>query len=172
MTTRRRRRPPAAQTQRARAAPLRQRLRVPWATRCRRRRRSAATDGRRHRAAHRPPPRPPPPRRTGSERPAAVRCGSAPAAPLHVTTDVLDIVINLKGGELDQADLMEYPLRKDTPNIPVRLLSYEPPPTLYLLQSGLIGAAGETAPTHLGDLEIRAKRVSRSRRAPMSCACR
>jgi YidC/Oxa1 family membrane protein insertase len=73
----------------------------------------------------------------------------APAMPLHVSTDVLDIVINLKGGELDQADLKEYPLRKDTPNIPVRLFSYEPPPTLYLLQSGLIGTAGETAPTHL-----------------------
>jgi YidC/Oxa1 family membrane protein insertase len=73
----------------------------------------------------------------------------APTAPLHVSTDVLEIGINLKGGELDQADLKEYPLRKDTPNIPVRLLSYEPPPTLYLLQSGLIGTAGEAAPTHL-----------------------
>src|SRR4029077_6427121 len=73
----------------------------------------------------------------------------APTAPLHVSTDVLEIGINLKGGELDQADLKDYPLRKDTPNIPVRLLSYEPPPTLYLLQSGLIGTAGEAAPTHL-----------------------
>ena len=72
----------------------------------------------------------------------------APSMPLHVSTDVLEIGINLKGGELNQADLKEYPLRKDTPNIPVRLLSYEPPPTLYLLQSGLIGAGGEAAPTH------------------------
>jgi YidC/Oxa1 family membrane protein insertase len=72
-----------------------------------------------------------------------------PTAALHVSTDVLEIGINLKGGELDQADLKDYPLRKDTPNIPVRLLSYEPPPSLYLLQSGLIGSAGETAPTHL-----------------------
>ena len=69
--------------------------------------------------------------------------------PLHVSTDVLEIGINLKGGELAQADLKDYPLRKDTPNIPVRLLSYEPPPTLYLLQSGLTGTAGEAAPTHL-----------------------
>ena len=73
----------------------------------------------------------------------------APTTPLRVSTDVLEIGINLKGGELDQSDLKEYPLRKDTPNIPVRLLSYEPPPTLYVLQSGLIGAAGEAAPTHL-----------------------
>jgi YidC/Oxa1 family membrane protein insertase len=71
------------------------------------------------------------------------------AASLRVTTDVLDIGINLKGGELDRADLKDYPLRKDTPNVPVRLLSFEPPPSLYLLQSGLIGAADEAAPTHL-----------------------
>jgi YidC/Oxa1 family membrane protein insertase len=68
---------------------------------------------------------------------------------LHVTTDVLDVVINLKGGELDQADLLKYPLRKDAPDIPVRLLSREPPATLYLLQTGLIGGAGEAAPTHV-----------------------
>ncbi len=98
--------------------------------------------------------------------PQAAGAASAPAAPagqaapaatdtdgldtaLRVTTDVLDIGINLKGGELDRADLKEYPLRKDTPNVPVRLLSFEPPPSLYLLQSGLIGTAGEAAPTHL-----------------------
>ena len=84
--------------------------------------------------------------------PAALAAPSAsdsgPPVPLHVTTDVLDIGINLKGGELDRADLLQYPLRKDTPNIPVRLLSYEPPPTRYLVQSGLTGVAGEAAPTH------------------------
>ena len=79
--------------------------------------------------------------------------GAAPAPdassgpPLHVTTDVLDVAINLKGGELDQADLLQYPLRKDAPNIPVRLLSRDPP-TLYVLQTGLVGEAGEAAPTH------------------------
>jgi YidC/Oxa1 family membrane protein insertase len=78
----------------------------------------------------------------------APRSGEA-AGSVRVTTDVLDIEINLKGGELERADLTAYPLRKDTPNIPVRLLSYEPPPTLYLLQSGLTGTAGEAAPTHL-----------------------
>jgi YidC/Oxa1 family membrane protein insertase len=81
---------------------------------------------------------------------ASLPTSDAPVgAPLHVTTDVLDIGINLKGGELDRADLLQYPLRKDTPNIPVRLLSYEPPPTLYVLQSGLTGGNGEAAPTHL-----------------------
>jgi YidC/Oxa1 family membrane protein insertase len=74
---------------------------------------------------------------------------SAPAVPLRVTTDVLNVEISLKGGELERADLLQYPQHKDTPNIPVRLLSYEPPPTLYLLQSGLTGPAGEATPTHL-----------------------
>src|SRR5271170_4200186 len=69
--------------------------------------------------------------------------------PLHVTTDVLDVVINLKGGELDQADLLQYPLRKDAPHVPVTLLRRAPPDSLYVLQTGLIGTAGEAAPTHL-----------------------
>ena len=82
-----------------------------------------------------------------TESPAAVP--SAAPLLLHVVTDVYDISINLKGGEVDRADLLEYPLRKDTPHTPVRLESREPPATLYLLQSGLAGSAGESAPTHL-----------------------
>src|SRR5258708_10572309 len=84
--------------------------------------------------------------------------GAAPTAddstsqPVRVSTDVFNVVINLKGGELDQADLLQYPLRKDAPNIPVRLLSREPPDSLYLLQTGLSGGARETAPTHLTTL--------------------
>src|SRR5580692_2891295 len=80
---------------------------------------------------------------------AAGAAGAAPTQLLHVVTDVLDISINLKGGELDRAELLEYPLRKDAPGTPVRLLSREPPAALYLLQSGLAGGAGEAAPTHL-----------------------
>jgi YidC/Oxa1 family membrane protein insertase len=80
--------------------------------------------------------------------PAGAASSEAPVGePLHISTDVLDVSINLKGGELDRADLPQYPLRKDTPNIPVRLLSHDPPPTLYVLQSGLTGGS-EAAPTH------------------------
>jgi YidC/Oxa1 family membrane protein insertase len=67
--------------------------------------------------------------------------------PVHVVTDVLDVTIDLKGGELDHADLLLYPLRKDTPHVPVTLLSRDPS-TLYLLQSGLNGVDGGAAPTH------------------------
>jgi YidC/Oxa1 family membrane protein insertase len=81
---------------------------------------------------------------------AAAESGSAAAGPpLQVVTDVLEVSINLKGGELDRADLLQYPLRKDTPGTPVRLLSREPPASLYLMQSGLAGGPGEAAPTHL-----------------------
>jgi YidC/Oxa1 family membrane protein insertase len=80
---------------------------------------------------------------------AAAAESAGVSQPVRVSTDVLDMQINLKGGELDQADLLLYPLRKDTPNVPVRLLSDAPPSSLYLLQTGLTGAAGEAAPTHL-----------------------
>ena len=107
------------------AAPRRQRLRAPWATPCRKR----AVHGAAGRAVRGRSPRRPPPRRATRRRSAGrVRIRDEHRhMPLHVITDVLDVVINLKGGELDQADLLEYPLRKDTPNIPVRLLSREPP---------------------------------------------
>jgi YidC/Oxa1 family membrane protein insertase len=87
--------------------------------------------------------------------PATVDAGSRiagaeqpPGAPVHVVTDVLDIGVSLRGGELERADLLQYPLHKDTPNVPVRLLNHDGD-DLYLLQSGLTGAAGEAAPTHL-----------------------
>jgi len=79
-------------------------------------------------------------RNAGAEQP--------PGAPVHVVTDVLDIAVSLKGGELERADLLQYPLHKDTPNVPVRLLNHDGDDS-YLLQTGLTGAPGEDAPTHL-----------------------
>ena len=90
----------------------------------------------------------PVPQAAASAVPSAPATVSA-AAMLHVSTDVLELDINLKGGELDRADLRDYPLRKDAPNIPVRLLNQDSPATLYVLQSGLTGEAGEAAPSHL-----------------------
>jgi YidC/Oxa1 family membrane protein insertase len=72
----------------------------------------------------------------------------AAATLVHVVTDVFDIGINLKGGEIDRAELPQYPLHKDTPNVPVQLENRDSG-SLYLLQTGLIGTAGEAAPTHL-----------------------
>ena len=90
-------------------------------------------------------------RSTTSMPAAAAEDAGAPAAAsptLHVVTDVLDVSINLKGGEIDRADLLEYPLHKDAPNIPVRLENSDRN-SLYLLQTGLQGSADEAAPTHL-----------------------
>jgi YidC/Oxa1 family membrane protein insertase len=88
--------------------------------------------------------------------PAAADLATADAAAahdtdrtLHVVTDVLDLGISLKGGEIDRADIVEYPVHKDTPNVPVRLLNDDSEDSLYLLQTGLTGTPGEAAPTHL-----------------------
>jgi YidC/Oxa1 family membrane protein insertase len=99
-------------------------------------------------AAIAPPVSAAPTASTGPPAGAAPAPDAPPSEPLHVATDVLDVVINLKGGELDQADLLKYPLRKDAPNVPVRLLSSDPA-SLYLLQSGLAGGDGQAAPTQL-----------------------
>jgi YidC/Oxa1 family membrane protein insertase len=81
--------------------------------------------------------------------PIAGDAGAAPPGPsIHVVTDVLDLDINLRGGEIDRADLTEYPVHKDAPNVPVRLENRDSG-SLYLLQTGLIGSPGEAAPTHL-----------------------
>jgi YidC/Oxa1 family membrane protein insertase len=77
--------------------------------------------------------------------------GTAPdssAAKVHVVTDVLDLDISLRGGQIDRADLSQYPLHKDTPNVPVRLEN-DDPASLYVVQTGLTGASGEAAPSHL-----------------------
>ena len=73
---------------------------------------------------------------------------SAAAGSVHVVTDVLDIDIGLRGGELQRADLLQYPLVKGE-DTRVRLFEHDNPATLYLLQSGLSGPAGGNRPTHL-----------------------
>jgi len=73
----------------------------------------------------------------------------APLQQVDVHTDVLDVHINLRGGELDQADLLKYPLHKDAPDVPVRLLNRDSGTSLYVVQTGLSGDGSMPAPTHL-----------------------
>ena len=73
---------------------------------------------------------------------------SAVVGSVHVVTDVLDVDIGLRGGELQRADLLQYPLVKGQ-DTRVRLFEHDNPATLYLLQSGLSGPAGGNRPTHL-----------------------
>ncbi len=70
---------------------------------------------------------------------------------LNVRTDVLDVDVNTLGGELQRADLLQYPVVKGQP-APVRLLRNQGKGDTYLLQTGLTGASGAAAdayPTHL-----------------------
>jgi YidC/Oxa1 family membrane protein insertase len=68
---------------------------------------------------------------------------------VHVTTDVLEIDIDLKGGTLVRAALPGYPLVKGQAE-PVVLLNRNSPETNYVLQSGLLATQkDERAPTHL-----------------------
>jgi YidC/Oxa1 family membrane protein insertase len=73
---------------------------------------------------------------------------AAPGPLIHVRTDVLDVAISLKGGTLERAVLLKYPLVKGQPE-PVQLEGDATPETLYLLQSGLTGPDDAVRPTHL-----------------------
>jgi YidC/Oxa1 family membrane protein insertase len=73
---------------------------------------------------------------------------AASAGKVRVVTDVLDVDISLAGGELSRADLPRYPVQKDRPDLPVRLFNRDSADSLYVLQSGLEGVNGTSAPTH------------------------
>ncbi|HTV98102.1 MAG TPA: membrane protein insertase YidC [Steroidobacteraceae bacterium] len=88
---------------------------------------------------------------SGAAGPLNAAAGEAPAGTVHVVTDVLDLTISLRGGEIERADLPTYPLHKNVPNVPVRLENDEPG-SLYLLQTGLAGVDDQAAPTHLAIL--------------------
>jgi YidC/Oxa1 family membrane protein insertase len=85
--------------------------------------------------------------------PGAANVASAPV--INVRTDVLDVDVSLRGGELQRADLLAYPVEKGKAER-VRLLRNNGPGDQYLLQSGLagVGAAGAGEyPTHLADFQ-------------------
>jgi YidC/Oxa1 family membrane protein insertase len=71
------------------------------------------------------------------------------AATVHVRTDVLDIKLSTQGGELQTADLLNYPLVKNQPDVPVRLFNSQPGASMFLARSGLRAADGRSEPTHL-----------------------
>jgi YidC/Oxa1 family membrane protein insertase len=80
--------------------------------------------------------------------PAPVSAAAPPTETVRVRTDVLDVLINLRGGDLVRADLLQYPVDKHSPDNVVRLLDYEPG-SLWGLQSGLRGTSGTADPNHL-----------------------
>jgi YidC/Oxa1 family membrane protein insertase len=97
-----------------------------------------------------PPPGQQPQANTPPPGVAPTASASAPAAgdAVRVRTDVLDVTINLRGGDLVRADLLDYPVNKHEPDTVVRLLDYEPD-TRWVFQTGVLSADNSSAPTHL-----------------------
>ncbi|HEX9877727.1 MAG TPA: membrane protein insertase YidC [Gammaproteobacteria bacterium] len=72
----------------------------------------------------------------------------APSMPVRVTTDVLDLVIDSRGGDLVRADVLDYPVDKAQPDVPVRLLDYTDEGR-WVYQSGFRTLEGDDEPNHL-----------------------
>ena len=77
--------------------------------------------------------------------PTAVAEAGAPAL-VAVRTDVFDLRVDLRGGSLVGADLLQYPVKKEDPERKVRLLDLDPA-RFAVAQSGLVATAG-SAPSH------------------------
>ena len=65
---------------------------------------------------------------------------------IHVVTDVLDVEIDTRGGDIRRVDLLDYPETSDEVAIPVRLMN-DTLPNLFVVQTGLRTPDGEE-PTH------------------------
>jgi len=98
-----------------------------------------------------PPPTETPPDSTAPE--------GAPARTVRVRTDVLELTIDLRGGDLVRADVPDYPVNKDQPDVPVRLLDYASE-SRWVYQSGLRSTAGGEEPNHLADFTSAATEFS------------
>jgi len=82
------------------------------------------------------------------------------AGTVHVSTDVLEIDIDLKGGTLVRAALPGYPLVKGEP-LPVVLLNRDSPATNYVLQTGLSADQKDgRAPSHVEVLSSEASKYT------------
>lgn len=89
-----------------------------------------------------------PPAASASAPAASVAAVDAGAPKVRVVTDVLDMDISLKGGDLLRADLPQYPKDKKPGSPPMRLLTTEEA-TFGVVRSGLRAADGRPEPTHL-----------------------
>jgi YidC/Oxa1 family membrane protein insertase len=81
-----------------------------------------------------------------SDQPASGAADTTPAV-VRVRTDVLDLEISTRGGDLKSLLLRDYPVSPDAPDTKFQLLKPSPP-NLFVAQSGLLGSDPATAPTH------------------------
>jgi YidC/Oxa1 family membrane protein insertase len=99
------------------------------------------------------------PRAPGDPLPAAEPVAEGEGQTVRIVTDVLDLDLTTRGGDLVRADLLGYPVRKDRPDQLVRLLDPSPG-NLYVFRTGLRAAGGAAEPNHqvewrLADSEFR-----------------
>lgn len=95
---------------------------------------------------------------------------SASQGRVHVVTDNLDVIIDLKGGEISFVSLRDYPIEIDKPEDPFPMLQKTQQVT-YIAQSGLLSR--QSAPNHLAKFtatqhEYRLPEGADSMRVPLS----
>ena len=76
---------------------------------------------------------------------------SAPAVSrvlIRVTTDVLDVEIDLRGGDIHSVQLLTYPFKKNEPDIPVTLLNGDPN-EMFVFRTGLRAFDNAPEATHV-----------------------
>jgi YidC/Oxa1 family membrane protein insertase len=83
-------------------------------------------------------------------KPATQSAAVAPARLITVRTGILDIEIDLRGGDLRSATLPTYPVHKDKPNVPLQLLNSQPE-SFFAIQSGLRAADQQPEANHLAE---------------------
>ncbi|MCG8024028.1 MAG: membrane protein insertase YidC [Candidatus Thiodiazotropha endolucinida] len=73
--------------------------------------------------------------------------GSTQAKIVSVETDLLKLEISTRGGTVQKALLLDYPISLEQPDVKVELLSPREP-DIFIAQSGLIGSEKGKAPDH------------------------
>ncbi len=73
---------------------------------------------------------------------------AAPERVIRVRTDVFDLMIDPLGGDIVRVDLPLFPVDKESPDEPVRLLDFTPE-NRWLFQTGFRGVADGDEPNHL-----------------------
>ncbi|MEN8177221.1 MAG: membrane protein insertase YidC [Pseudomonadota bacterium] len=72
---------------------------------------------------------------------------------VKVETDLLRVEISSRGGTLQRASLLDYPVSPETPEIKFELFSTDLP-DIFIAQSGLIGGTAGQVPTHEAEYKI------------------
>lgn len=78
---------------------------------------------------------------TASSSATSSQASTAHGELITVNTDTLKLIIDTKGGNIIKASLPDYPEAVDKPSVPVQIFS-DNVDTLYIAQSGLMGANG------------------------------